>query len=458
MKTFSPVAVALVSSCLVFFHSNPAFAAIIDAAGAPPEDAALAVPLELEELDDGTAAAAATSVVDATPEEAASVPSRRPRRTLAAKKGGGTEFLPPFEFNNQCAYDITVRGVKTLGSSDCDLNGGDNCFTVQNGAKRIEPLPDVVGKGVTIFFSTKFYTDQDPVASRRSCRGQAFCQGLEIYDDDSKGRPSPRRRVFNFDNQYSYGIPIGVQFNGNDGPIQDCPEPNLDVCKENPSLCYSTKGRSDNCYHNAMDSCPDTAWKVKSHIDDPVVWCLTNDSTLGVVSALQDNPPGDGAGSCRPAPSAWVSKAKPPVLSGEPLCKSNNDLYISALQLPGLVVALEGDNNFTPLNSTNAEIVKTARPGGAKQYQAAVNANCGQFATQKIAGAYPYTVSYGDNGRHVVADNLRKDHASTYEGDQTYTYAWDKSDGDKKVMMAGNAGIQCTEKDFAKVTVTFCPT
>ena len=53
MKTFSPVAVALVSSCLVFFHSNPAFAAVIDAAGAIPEDAALA-PLELEELDDGT--------------------------------------------------------------------------------------------------------------------------------------------------------------------------------------------------------------------------------------------------------------------------------------------------------------------------------------------------------------------------------------------------------------------
>ena len=51
MKTFSPVAVALVSSCLVFFHSNPAFAAIIDAAGAPPEDAALA---PLDEPDDGT--------------------------------------------------------------------------------------------------------------------------------------------------------------------------------------------------------------------------------------------------------------------------------------------------------------------------------------------------------------------------------------------------------------------
>ena len=50
MKIFSPVAVALVSSCLVFFHSNPAFAAIIDA-GAPPEDA---VTVPIEEPDDAT--------------------------------------------------------------------------------------------------------------------------------------------------------------------------------------------------------------------------------------------------------------------------------------------------------------------------------------------------------------------------------------------------------------------
>ena len=51
MKKFSPVAVAFVSSCLVFFHSNPAFAAVIDAAGAIQEDAALA---PLDEPDDGT--------------------------------------------------------------------------------------------------------------------------------------------------------------------------------------------------------------------------------------------------------------------------------------------------------------------------------------------------------------------------------------------------------------------
>ena len=53
MKKFSPVVVAFVSFCLISFHSNPTSAAVIDA-GAPPEDAALAVPLELEELDDGT--------------------------------------------------------------------------------------------------------------------------------------------------------------------------------------------------------------------------------------------------------------------------------------------------------------------------------------------------------------------------------------------------------------------
>ena len=47
---FSPVVVAFVSFCLVFFHSNLAFAAVIDVV-APPEDAAT-VPLELEEPDD----------------------------------------------------------------------------------------------------------------------------------------------------------------------------------------------------------------------------------------------------------------------------------------------------------------------------------------------------------------------------------------------------------------------
>jgi len=89
MKKLSPVVVAFVSFCLISFHSNPAFAAVIDAV-APPEDA-VAVPLELEEPDDATAAAVAASVVDAIPEEAASVPSRRRRRTLAAKKGEHTQ-------------------------------------------------------------------------------------------------------------------------------------------------------------------------------------------------------------------------------------------------------------------------------------------------------------------------------------------------------------------------------
>ena len=50
MKKFSPVVVAFVSFCLISFHSNPAFAAVIDA-GAPPEDA---VTVPLEEPDDAT--------------------------------------------------------------------------------------------------------------------------------------------------------------------------------------------------------------------------------------------------------------------------------------------------------------------------------------------------------------------------------------------------------------------
>jgi len=364
------------------------------------------------------------------------------------------EFLPPFEFVNKCTYDITVRGVLGTGSQNCEIGG--NCFTVTKKTTITEVLPEVVGagNGDTLFFSTKSYTDQGQ-PSRTSCRGVGFCAAIGIYDDKSKGRPSSRRRIVNFINQYSYGISIGVQFNDNDGPIEECPEANLDECIENPSLCYSTKGRSDNCYHNAMQTCPATAWKVKSHPDDPVVWCLTNDSTLGVVSALQDNPPGDGAGSCSPAPSEWVSLAGFP--SGEPLCKYNTDLYTSALELPGLVV-VEGDYPYTPLNSTNARRVRFARPGGAKEYQAAVNAGCDQFATQKIVGAYPYSVAYAPSGRVAVAGNKQKDHASAAEGDQLYQYKLPTSTGDRTPMMAGNVAIQCTEQDFAKVTVTFCPT
>ena len=50
MKKFSPVVVAFVSFCLISFHSNPAFAAVIEAV-APPEDA---VTVPLEEPDDVT--------------------------------------------------------------------------------------------------------------------------------------------------------------------------------------------------------------------------------------------------------------------------------------------------------------------------------------------------------------------------------------------------------------------
>ena len=49
---FLPVAVAFLSFCLISFHSNPVFAAVIDAS-TPPEDA-VAVPLELKEPDDAT--------------------------------------------------------------------------------------------------------------------------------------------------------------------------------------------------------------------------------------------------------------------------------------------------------------------------------------------------------------------------------------------------------------------
>ena len=56
-----PIAVAFVSFCLITFHANPAFAAVIDA-GAPPEDAVV-VPLELKESDDATGKIVVSSVL-----------------------------------------------------------------------------------------------------------------------------------------------------------------------------------------------------------------------------------------------------------------------------------------------------------------------------------------------------------------------------------------------------------
>ena len=52
---------AFVSFCLITFHANPAFAAVIDA-GAPPEDAVV-VPLELKESDDATGKIVVSSVL-----------------------------------------------------------------------------------------------------------------------------------------------------------------------------------------------------------------------------------------------------------------------------------------------------------------------------------------------------------------------------------------------------------
>jgi len=148
MKKFTPVAVAFVSSCLVFFLSNPAFAAVIDA-GATPEDAAL---VPLEEPNDGTAAAA--SVIDATPEAAASVPSRRPRK-LASKKNAPTEAptdAPP----TPAPIAPVVPPTDVPMPETCSADEGKECIpslAVRNSVKLRSCLEDAVGfeeKKVTI--------------------------------------------------------------------------------------------------------------------------------------------------------------------------------------------------------------------------------------------------------------------------------------------------------------------
>ena len=64
---FLSIAVAFVSFCLITFHANPAFAAVIDA-GAPPEDAVV-VPLEVKEPDDATGKLKDTELANKTQQQ-----------------------------------------------------------------------------------------------------------------------------------------------------------------------------------------------------------------------------------------------------------------------------------------------------------------------------------------------------------------------------------------------------
>ena len=108
----------------------------------------------------------------------------------------------------------------------------------------------------------------------------------------------------------------------------------------------------------------------------------------------------------------------------------------------------------TPPSKLTETRVKEGKPGGAKDYQAVVNEACGQFPTQRISGSYPdYKFDESAQSRYVHPSMTRKDHASTYEGDQADMA---RLDG-RPTMMAGNVGMQCTKTEFAAIKVTFCP-
>ena len=300
-------------------------------------------------------------------------------------------------FENKCTYDIMVRGAlgadpPRTGDQDCNRVG--NCFKVKARDRISHDVPGFQS-GKTLFFSTVPYAELVPTG----CYTQSFCAALETQDN---------RRNFNFDNQYSFGIPIGLGFvDDNDKFVHTCPESNLPVG-------YSVAGFSDNCYFDEMP-CPPSAWKVKTSADDPVAWCVTNDIYLGVVSDRMDNIPDD----CPAAPQEWVSQSFRPDGSREPpglpLCRYNDQLELAASRVEpdglknNLIWIDQKNNDKEQLMSTlTADEFRKLRPGGAKDFQTAVNDACGQYPTQWLNGTYP-NFQLEILGGGTIARNIYKD-------------------------------------------------
>ena len=346
--------------------------------------------------------------------------------------GAVTSFI----FDNQCSYDITVRGVASPGNANCGKLG--NCITVKANDREENPMSKT-GAGQAMFFTTQKYTDLgDP--QKGTIWGQSFGAALEVASD--------ARNQLNFDNQYSFGIPIGLTFlDSNHKPISTCPEKNLTQCTETD--CYSVAGKADNCYFDEAE-CPPSAWKIKTSLDEEVTWCVTNDGTLSVVSHNQDSSPSD----CPAVPASWVSDNA--LCSGgtTPICHYNTNLATAVDQFNKPLYLMSDDGTSHEVLSRT--LVEAGRPGGAKEYQSAVNKACDQFPTQRITGSYTdgYRIDSQPNDRLVIAGERRKDHASSYEGDQFCMFHLDS----KPTMMAGNTGGQCASPDLHAIQVTFCPT
>ena len=138
---FATVIVAFVSFCLVSFHSNPAFAAVIDA-GDTPASAAIVKVTTRDEKSDG--------------------PGRRPRRTLVSKKN-------------------PTRGVVSNGDADCTGNkkeqackGAGGCYwfphAYTDGWCSIFSGVDCGGYRTETCYNCPYYDSNENL-------GQAYCNG-----------------------------------------------------------------------------------------------------------------------------------------------------------------------------------------------------------------------------------------------------------------------------------------
>jgi len=481
MKTFSPVAVALVSSCLVFLHSNPAFAAVIDAAGAPPEDAALAVPLELEELDDGTAAAAAASVIDAIPEEAASVPSRRPRRTLAAKKGVGTySFLDllsaqpvGLKIMNNCNEDIDLRTPDMRSPKTTD----DNHQIIKSGASVTFGAGEVFGNKVVLAWTE---------ARDTACENGIFCTEIELTTNND---PTGQRLPFdtscqpNMDNQLAYNdMAIGAAFYKGGQPVKECPEPVAAECQNgNPAGCYSNAGRFDKCMHDVQWCNPAVGILVQLEPDSKHSYCLSPDTNKAVISLLMRNPTKEECAQkivVGNNPGDWVCGSddpkKPPgngCTDQSTVAKGTTDSICSGVRYDikkliesGQLKLWKASDN-TVLTPDDLESINI---GGAKQYQRVVNQACGnQPSTQRATGSTVGSAVYDDLGfgtnRNSYATYLPDeppclDHAFSFEGDDVNLWQRKGQEYDNRgLFQAGTAGMQCLSHTWDTFVIKACP-
>ena len=276
-------------------------------------------------------------------------PSPSPSPSLCSLGGGGAgcDEVPGFIFENNCDFAVTVRGLTKAGDANCgNKDHPDSCVDIVAGGQLKGDFPALVS-GQSVFFSTKKYARDLTPASLGNCFGQTFCGALEIASDS--------RSQLNFDNQYSWGISVGLTWlDAAGGAVSTCPEANLVETAAGSTTVFGTSvaGQADNCLFD-IENCPKSAWRIKTSEDDPVTWCVSNDGSLAVFSHLMDN-----TADCPKEPAAWAPQ------TGENICRPNNNLATAVKQMGTSLYLVSNPDDGPGIQELTEEMVENDRPGG----------------------------------------------------------------------------------------------